>query len=77
MQTKLPNAMPFTDWANVPIIIDLAYASVLLGRSVSNLKLLALNKELPAFKLGKEWRIEKDTLRDWIEEQKALATTRV
>ncbi|WP_101698666.1 helix-turn-helix domain-containing protein [Clostridium minihomine] len=58
------------DWDNVPVIIDLPYASVLLGSSVDCLKRLSRNGVLPAFKHGGEWRVTKDDLRTYIEENK-------
>lgn len=59
-----------TDWNAVPVIMDLAYASVLLGRTPESLKQLAQKGMLPAFKLGAEWRIDKDDLKKYIEESK-------
>ena len=59
-----------TDWNSVPVIMDLAFASMLLGRTPESLKQLAQKGMLPAFKLGAEWRIDKDDLKKYIEESK-------
>lgn len=59
---------PITDWAQVPIVIDLPFAARLLGRSVESLKKRAQRNELPgAFKVGNLWRVSKDVLRQHIE----------
>ena len=57
-----------TDWSQVPLIIDLPFASRLLGRSVESLKKRAQVGNLPgAFKDGGHWRVSKDLLRKYVE----------
>ena len=59
----------FTNWDELPIVFDLPMASILTGQSCENLKRLCQRGQLPAFKIGKEWRFEKETLRKWMAEQ--------
>ena len=58
---KLP-----TSWDDVPVIFDLPYACVLLGKSYEGLKKLAQAKQIPAHKVGKEWRFDKEELHSWM-----------
>lgn len=58
------------NWEDVPVIIDLPYAAVLLGSSVDCLKRLSRNGIFPAFKHGGEWRVTKDDLLAYIENHK-------
>lgn len=61
-------------WEDVPVIIDLPYAAVLLGSSVDSLKRLSRNGVFPAFKHGVEWRVAKADLEKYIEENKAKSS---
>lgn len=56
-------------WEDVPVIIDLPYAAVLLGVSIECLKRWSRDGKLPAFKVGKLWRINKADLINFIENQ--------
>jgi excisionase family DNA binding protein len=58
-----------TDWNEVPLVMDLAYAAVLMGVTVEYLQKLSRNKEFPAFKFGRVWRIERDRFREYLEKQ--------
>lgn len=54
-------------WDDVPVIIDLEYVSCyLLKISVQTLQNLCRAGKLPAFKIEKNWRIEKSALIEWI-----------
>ena len=55
------------EWAEVPTIIDLPFAARLLGRSYERTKRDCQAGRLPAFKVGVEWRIQKDRLAEFIE----------
>lgn len=56
-------------WNDVPVIIDLPYAAVLLGVSIECLKKWAQSGKIPAFKVGKLWRINKTDLIDFIDQR--------
>jgi len=57
-----------TNWEQVPVVIDLPFAARILGQSIETLKKRSQRGEMPgAFKAGRDWRIEKDALRKYIE----------
>ena len=57
-----------TDWNQVPVVIDLPFVARILGQSIETLKKHSQRGELPgAFKAGRDWRVEKDALRKYIE----------
>jgi excisionase family DNA binding protein len=53
----------------VPILIDAVYAAWILGVTDQTIKNYIKSGKLKASKIGGEWRINKDKLRAWIEEQ--------
>lgn len=56
-----------TNWDEVPIVVDLAYISVLLGISNEYARQLVRDGIIKAFKVGKLWRIKKEDLKSFIE----------
>lgn len=56
-----------TDWDSVPIVVDLAYVSSLLGVSNEYARRLVNNGTIKAFKVGKLWRINKTDLKNFVE----------
>jgi len=57
-----------TNWEQVPVVIDLPFAARILGQSIETLKKRSQRGEMPgAFKAGRDWRIDKDALRKYIE----------
>jgi len=46
--------------------MDLRFASLLLGQGVDSLKKRAQRGEFPAFKSGRDWRVTKDALINYI-----------
>ena len=59
-----------TNWDEVPVIFDIPYAAVILGVTSEYLQQLARKDEFPAFKVGREWRIEKEDFRKYLENLK-------
>jgi len=56
------------NWDQVPVVIDLPFVARILGQSIETLKKRSQRGELPgAFKAGRDWRIAKDALRNYIE----------
>ena len=49
-------------WNDVPALIDLEQAAVLLGLSVESVRRYCVTKDLPAIQIGKQWRIDKQKL---------------
>lgn len=54
--------MAYLTWGDVPAIIDLEQASVLLGLSVEAVRRYCITKDIPAIQIGKQWRIDKQKL---------------
>ena len=52
----------YLTWSEVPALIDLEQASVLLGLSVESVRRYCVTKNLPAIQIGKQWRIDKEKL---------------
>jgi len=64
----MKQAQIITNWEQVPVVIDLPFASRLLGQSIETLKKRSQRGELPgAFKAGRDWRVAKNALRDYVE----------
>ena len=55
------------NWDDVPIVVDIAFVSRLLGQSYETVKRHCQSGRLPAFKTGKEWRLSKTALQNYIE----------
>ena len=52
----------YYSWNDVPALIDLEQAAVLLGLSVESVRRYWVTKDLPAVQIGKQWRIDKQKL---------------
>ena len=52
----------FLTWNDVPALIDLEQASVLLGLSMDSVRRYCLTGDIPAVQIGKLWRIDKEKL---------------
>lgn len=59
-----------TNWNDVPLIMDLPTVSSLVGLNPNYLAILARKNELPAFKVGDSWRVDKEDLLCYISKQK-------
>ena len=53
---------PYFTWNDVPTLIDLEQASVLLGLSVESVRRYCVIGDIPAIQIGKQWRIDKEKL---------------
>jgi len=64
------------DWENeVPVIMDLSFASRLVGLQIDTLRRLSEKGKLPAFKLSdNSWRIRKCKLLEFIETREKEAS---
>ena len=63
MRTK---PRPITSWDEVPIVMDLHFASRILGKGADALRKRAQKGTFPAYKEGSSWRITKDSLQEYI-----------
>lgn len=52
----------FLSWNDVPALIDLEQASVLLGLSIDSVRRYCVMGDIPAIQIGKQWRIDKQNL---------------
>jgi excisionase family DNA binding protein len=52
----------FLTWNDVPALIDLEQASVLLGLSIESVRRYCVMGDIPAIQIGKQWRIDKQKL---------------
>ena len=52
----------YLTWNDVPALIDLEQASVLLGLSIESVRRYCVTQDLPAVQIGKQWRIDKQKL---------------
>lgn len=52
----------YLTWNEVPALIDLEQASILLGLTVDSVRRYCVTKDLPAVQIGKQWRIDKQKL---------------
>ena len=52
----------YLTWSEVPALLDLEQASVLLGLSVESVRRYCVTKDLPGIQIGKQWRIDKQKL---------------
>ena len=59
---KKPKRMLVMSWDEVPVVVDLPYIAYILGVSKEQVRKYCLSGVLPAFKLDKTWRINKQDL---------------
>lgn len=52
----------YLTWNDVPALIDLEQASVLLGLSIESVRRYCVTGDLPGVQIGKQWRIDKQKL---------------
>jgi excisionase family DNA binding protein len=52
----------FLTWNDVPALIDLEQASLLLGLSIESVRRYCVMGDIPAIQIGKQWRIDKEKL---------------
>ena len=57
---------PITSWEQVPLILDLAQISMLLGIDNETARRKCVSGEIPAKKVGKFWRAEKNEIRRYL-----------
>ena len=52
----------YSTWDEVPVLISLEQASILLGIGIDAVRKHCVNNELPAKKIGMVWHIDKQML---------------
>lgn len=61
---------PYTNWDDVPVIIDLAMLCRLLGISMPTAQKLVNAGDIPAKKVGNAWRVTKDAVKRYVEAER-------
>lgn len=62
----MPKTKYATDWSQVPLIVDIAYASVLLGVNPETLRRSLAKGEIKGKKYGKGWIMLKEDLMEFV-----------
>lgn len=57
----------YTDWDQIPVVVDLATAAVILNLSYDCLQKLSRTGKFPAFRNGnRKWAVTKDSLLTYV-----------
>ena len=56
----------YTSWDDVPVVMSLTELCVLLGMSYPVLSKKCNNGEIPCRKVNKQWRFDRDAVRDFL-----------
>lgn len=62
-----------TSWEQVPLIIDVAYASLLLGVCEVTVRRLIRDGKLKAVKIGEAWKINKADMKEFMNAKENVA----
>lgn len=60
----------YANWDLAPVLLTTEQAGLLLQLTPERVTRLCANGTLPACKVGKSWRIDRDRLREWWEVNK-------
>lgn len=60
----------YKEWDDLPLIMGLPEVSILTGLGVDRIRQLCAAGEIPAFRVGKKWKVDKNDLRKWFDSQK-------
>jgi excisionase family DNA binding protein len=52
----------YLSWNEVPALMDLEQAAMLLGLSIESVRRYCVIGDIPAVQIGKQWRIDKEKL---------------
>lgn len=58
----------YTNWGEVPMLLRVTDVSDVLGVHINTVKKLILAGQIPAKKVGREWRVTKEDLRAYVED---------
>ena len=61
-KANLRYKMDYLSWGEVPALLNLEEAALLLGLSVDSVRRYCVNGDLPAIQIGKQWRVDKEKL---------------
>lgn len=54
----------YYSWDELPLLLDIETASIVLRISQDSVRQMCKNGDLPAIHIGKQWRIDKEKLRN-------------
>lgn len=57
---------PFYNWESVPVVFGSDICAMVLGVPINSVQKMARAGKIPAHKLGKNYRYEKNEIKDWI-----------
>ena len=61
-RSKMYSKKTYTTWENVPALMTIDEAGLLLGLSIESVRRYCLTGDIPATRIGKQWRIDKEKL---------------
>ncbi len=56
---------PPTTWKSLPVVMDSELVAIVFGMTVVQIRTLAKEGKIPAFKFGNQWRFEKKALMEF------------
>lgn len=56
----------YFDWNNIPVLLSLQEASVLLRVTPECIRKYCISGKLPAIQIGKSWHVDLDALMHWL-----------
>lgn len=71
----MKKAEPVVGWDQVPIVVDLPYVAVILGANPEVVRRYLATGKIRGFKVGREWRITKDELINFVSRKENPCTT--
>lgn len=69
---KRKQVIIYKSWDDLPLILGLAEVSILTGLGTERIRQLCVAGEIPAFQIGKQWKVEKDDLKKWFDSRKTV-----
>ena len=63
----------YKNWDELPLIMTIGQVAILLGKSYETIRLWAKAGNIPAVKIGDEWRVEKNALRRFFDSKEGAA----
>lgn len=57
---------PFNNWESVPLMFGSDICAIILGIPVSTVRKLAKAGDIPAHKVAKNYRYDKNEIRQWV-----------
>ena len=62
MYHKMYSKKTYLNWSEVPALMTLEEAGLLLGLSIESVRRYCVIGDIPAMQIGKQWRVDKQKL---------------